>query len=364
MTEHSSSEPRRGLTRRSILGGGLGLAAAGALAACSSNKPAAAGTSGGTAATSDAAGAAAGAPSALQGKKVMFVVHDKNPFFAPVQKGFENFGKAMGWTTQFMGPPSFDQTTVVNMMKSAVSAKPDGLILTRIDTTSYDDVIKSAIAAGIQVILSNVASEGYEKLGVGFVGQDFVPAGVVAGQQVLKAIAKHTGRKDGAIIIGKIQAGNSALEQRGQGIKQAVDDYNKANGTTFTTEDLMVGTDEAAAVGKIGDRYTRDPNSIACWAGTAFECQFVSTWAKSKNLVGKFANGGFDMTTPVLAGITDGSIDYTIGQNPYAQGWVASALLAQQIYPGYPSFHYDTGAEVVDSANVAAVTAREAKLAS
>ncbi|MYS81074.1 substrate-binding domain-containing protein [Embleya scabrispora] len=341
------------LTRRGILGGSLALAAGATLSACKA----------GSKSDSDSAtSAAGGTPTA--GKKVIFVVHEKNTFFAPVQKGFETFGKAAGWSTQFIGPPQFDQATVVNMMQNAVNAKPDGLILTRIDTTSYDGVIKAAQEAGIPVILSNVASDGYEKLGVGFVGQDFVPAGIAAGQQILQYIAKHTGRRDGAIIVGKIQAGNSALEQRGQGIKQAVRDFNSANGTNFTTEDLIVGTEEAGAVAKIDGRHARDPRSVVGWAGTAFECQFVATWARSKNLVGKFANGGFDMTSPVLAGIKDASIDYTIGQNPWAQGWVAASLLAQQIFPGYPSFHYDTGAEIVDSTNVAKVSAREAKLTS
>lgn len=346
MSEHSMS-------RRSLLGGSITLAAAGALAAACNTATPAGGAAG---------GGGGGGP--LAGKKVIFVVHEKNGFFPPVQKGFEAFGNAMGWETQFMGPPAFDQSAVVNMMQNAVNAKPDGLIFTRIDETSYDGVIKAALAAKIPVILSNVASKGYQELGVGFVGQDFVPAGVTAGEQILKYIEKHGGgRKDGAIIIGKIQAGNSALEQRGEGIRKAIDEHNKAKGTSFVAEDLIVGTDEAGAVSKINDRYSRDPGSVAGWAGTAFECQFVSTWAKSKNLVGKFANGGFDMTVPVLNGIKDRSIDFTIGQNPYAQGWIAAALLAQQIHPGYPSFSYDTGAEVVDGDNVVAVAEREAKLA-
>ena len=45
------------------------------------------------------------------------------------------------------------------MMDSAVIARADGLILTRIDATSLDGVNKSAIFAGIPVILSNVASD-------------------------------------------------------------------------------------------------------------------------------------------------------------------------------------------------------------
>lgn len=345
------SSPRPGSSsRRAFLRTGSLVAAGGVLVACSSEKAPAA-----------ASGAAAGGT--LQaGKKVAFVVHEKNAFFAPVQKGFEAFGRSLGWETRFDGPAAFDQATVVNLMQNAVNAKPDGLILTRIDETSYDGVIKAAQAAGIPVVLANVASDGYRSLGVGFVGQDFVPAGLIAGQQAVR-FAVQRGRRDGAIVIGKIQAGNSALEQRGQGIEKAVQQYNQASGTAFTTEELQLGVEESAAVGKIDARYTRDPGSVAGWAGTAFECQFVATWAKQKNLVGKFANGGFDLTAPVLDGIKDRSVDYTIGQNPYGQGWVSAALLAMQINPGYPAFSYDTGAEVVTAENIDAVATREARLA-
>lgn len=343
------------IDRRSVLRGGV-LAAGAAvtasvLSACTSEK-----------AASSSSGDAAGG-SLQKGRQVIFVTHEKNAFFAPVQKGFEAFGNSLGWETQFTGPPAFDQSTVVNLMQNAINAKPDGLILTRIDTTSYDGIIEQALGAGIKVILANVASEGYQDLGVGFVGQDFVPAGITAGLQAAEFADKAHGRRDGVILISSIQAGNSALEQRSQGIEQGVTQYNDRNGTAFTTEQLLVGVEESAAVGTIDARYSQSPGEVAGWAGTAFECQFVATWAKSKNLVGQFANGGFDLTTPVLDGISDGSIDYTIGQNPYAQGWVSAALLAMEIDPGYPAFDYDTGAEVVTADTIEAVTAREARLA-
>lgn len=344
-----------GIDRRTLLRSGLLAAGAAAtastLSACTSEKAA-------SSASADVDGG-----SLQKDRKVVFVTHEKNAFFAPVQKGFEAFGGSVGWETQFTGPPAFDQSAVVNLMQNAINAKPDGLILTRIDTSSYDAIIRQALNDGIKVILANVASAGYQSLGVGFVGQDFVPAGVTAGQQAAEFADKTHGRRDGVIVVSSIQAGNSALEQRAQGIAQGVRQYNEANGTTFTTEDLLVGVEESKAVGTIDARYARNPDEVAGWAGTAFDCQFVSTWARSKNLVGNFSNGGFDLTSPVLDGISDGSIDYTIGQNPYAQGWIAAALLAMQIDPGYPAFSYDTGAEVVTADNVEAVTERESRLA-
>ena len=38
-------------------------------------------------------------------RKVIFVVHDLNPFFVPAIVGMKNFGALAGWDTQFIGPP-------------------------------------------------------------------------------------------------------------------------------------------------------------------------------------------------------------------------------------------------------------------
>lgn len=342
-------EPVPTPTRRNILRAGGALAALGvgttALAACSSDKAASADVSAST----------------QKGKKVIFVVHDKNPFFAPVQKGFENFAAVIGWKAQFIGPPSFDVQTVVDLQANALNAKPAGVIFTRADDSAFDANIERARTAGIPLVLSNVASAGYEKFNVGFVGQKFVPAGEICGRQIADYAHKRSGKTSGVIIAGNFAPGNSALEERIQGIRQGVKAANAENGTSYTVETLVTSTDEAKAVGIIDARYRRGP--VVGWAMSAFDHQYVSTWAKSKNLVGKFGVGGFDLIGPVLAGIADGSIDFSLGQNPYAQGWMAAAMLAQLIDPEFPGSVCDTGAEVVDKSNIAAIQKREAAFA-
>lgn len=334
-------------SRRTLLRAGGVLAAVGVgstvLSACSSEKPAT---------------AAAPADGAQKGKKVVFVVHDKNPFFAPVQKGFESFAAVMGWEAQFTGPPQFDVQATVDLQSNALNGKPDGVIFTRADATAFDANIQRAIDAGIPVVLSNVASADFEKFRIGFVGQKFVEAGEVCGREIAKYAKERTGKTSGVIIAGNFAPGNSALEERIQGIELGVKAYNSENGTSYTVETLVTSTDEAKAVALIDARYRRSP--VVGWAMSAFDHQFVSTWAKSKNLVGKFGVGGFDLIGPVLTGIADGSIDFSLGQNPYAQGWMAAAMIAQQIDPKFPGSVCDTGAEIVDKTNIKAVQTREA----
>lgn len=337
------------LSRRSILKAGGAMAALGAasvvLTACTSEKKETVAKTG----------------SSQSGKSVVFVVHDKNPFFAPVQKGFEDFAAVMGWKAQFTGPAQQDIQAAVDMQATALNGKPAGVIFTRPDESAFDANIKRATSEGIPVVLSNVASADYQKLNVGFVGQEFIAAGKVCGHQIAKYATERSGQKGGVIIVGNFAPGNSALEQRAQGIKLGIDEYNSENGTTFTAEDLVTSTDEAKAVAAIDARWTREP--VVGWAMTAFDHQFVSTWAESKGLSGKFGNGGFDLVAPVLDGIEAGTIDFSLGQNPYAQGWMAAAMLAQEIGPKFPGGFFDTGAEVVDKSNIAEVKKREAAFA-
>ncbi len=76
---------------------------------------------------------------------------------------------------------------------------------------------------------------------------------------------------------------------------------------------------------------------------------------------GQFANGGFDLVPGVLAAIENGFAQWSVAQNPYAQGWVTSSLIHMAIANGYPPFSYDTGAEVVDASNIGEVVEREAQ---
>lgn len=347
---------REGLSRRQLFGRGVAAtttaAAGGAfLASCGGQK-------------SVAQGAAHGGVSGQEGKTVVMVMHDSNPFFVPVKRGFEAFAAGMGWNASYQAPPKQDTPAVVTLQQNALQRKPDAVIFSRIDSKSFDDNIKRAQDEGIKIVLSNVASDGYEKLGAAFVGQDFIPAGMINGQQAGKYARQITGRSDGLIVLGNFAPGNSAIEQRIEGTRRGIDAYNRANGTNFRSETLVTSSDQSEAIGRISAKYAKDGKDIVGFAMGGIDHQFAAQFASDKQLTGKFAIGGFDLLQPILEDIRDGKIQWTLGQNPWAQGWVAASLVAMEVDPGYPARDYDTGAEVVDKSNVATVIKREARFTS
>ena len=304
---------------------------------------------------------AAPAPTPEKKRKVIFVTHDLNPFFVPIIVGLEDFGALAGWETEFIGPPVHDMPKTIELQHSAIAAKPDAVGFTAIDPEAFIEPIKRAQEAGIFVVLYNTRAPGVkEKTGAAYVGQDFVVAGNVAGYEICKYIVKYTGRKDGKVVMSNFAPGHFALETRNLGGTQGVERYNKEFGTTYTTEALATSSDAAEAIAKFEAKWRAESDQIVGWLSSEFTHTFIGDWAKRGGLVGKFAVGGYDLLDATLLNIQDGSVDFTIGQNPYAQGFLTSALIYQGLERGYPASDIDTGAEIVDSTNIEKVMEREA----
>ncbi len=294
---------------------------------------------------------------------VIFVTHDDNPFFIPVRFGLEEFGVMAGWETQWVGPPQHDEQATLQFQLDAIAAQPVAIGFTRVNTTMFDEPILQAQEAGIYAILYNTASEGYQELGVAYVGQDFIPAGIISGQNAAKHAQEISGRSEGEIILGTIAPGHSALDARMEGARQGIAAYNEENGTTFTTSDLTTSTDGPAAIAALDAVYAEKGDAIVGFAHADFVHWHAGTWIEQTGLEGRFANGGFDLVPGVMDAIQVGTAQWSIAQNPYAQGWITASLIHMATAHDYPAFDYDTGAEVVDATNIEAVVEREAVFA-
>ena len=353
MTRHQDLTPTSGLSRREILkrGGVAGVGLAAGFGA--TNRTLAA----------PAAGALALPATQETKRKVIFVNHDNNPFFVPVRNGLERFAALVGWETQFTGPPVGDTVATAELQRQAVAAKPDALASTPIDTTSFDENIQEAQRQGIFVILFNTESEGYKELGVAYVGQIPEPAAETGGYQAAKFSQEITGKTEGKIIMGIIQPGHSALEARHRGYRTGIDRYNQENGTTYTAEPLETSTDAAKSIAAQQAKYAAEADQIVGFAHADFGQQFTAQFIRDNGLQGKFSNGGFDLLPDVLTGIKDGTIQWAVGQAPFQQGWVTSALIHQKLEAGYDPSDYIIGADLVTSENIDAVMEREQAVA-
>ncbi|MBS1251581.1 MAG: hypothetical protein MAG451_00614 [Anaerolineales bacterium] len=293
-------------------------------------------------------------------RKVIFVTHDLNPFFVPAIVGLKDFGSLAGWETDFIGPVPHDAQKTIEMQHNAIAAKPDAVGFTAVDSEAFIEPITRAQEQGIFVVLYNTRAPGVqEATGAAYVGQDFVVAGHVAGYEVCKYITEHTSKKEGKIVQPIIAPGHFALETRNSAGTEGVERYNEEFGTAFTTEAMATSINEAEAISQFEAKWAAESDQIVGWLSSDFTHTFVGNLAKKEGLVGKFGVGGYDLLDQTLVNIKDGSVDFSIGQNPYGQGFLTAALIYQGLERGYPASDIDTGAEVIDSSNIDQVTERE-----
>ena len=301
------------VTRRRLLGGiGLtsaSLAASALLAACTNNDDKSSGSASAT--------AAGDFPSTPKWKFV-FVNHvTTNPFFTPTQYGAQDACALLNCEFQWTGSKDSIVAEMVNATKTAISAKADGIALAVVDKDAFKAPVDEALAAGIPVVSYNAdgAKDDPGTSRLSYIGQGLYDSGFQLGQ---RAIA--SGLESGDVVGFIATPGALNIQPRIDGASDAIKQSGKS--LKFTP----VGTNADVTKGlSIIDAYAQGhPDLAGMLAVDAGSTQSVGQVVqkykmRDKNL--KVA-GGFDLVPETLNAIKGGSLDYTIDQQPYLQGFL------------------------------------------
>jgi simple sugar transport system substrate-binding protein len=237
---------------------------------------------------------------------------------------------------------SGDVPTQASFIQNAIDSKVDGIAVTLPDPDALSPVVQKAVAAGIPVIAFNAGDRRWQESGaLSFYGEPEVLAGEFAGTKLNTLGAKH--------VLCVLQAqGQIQLEDRCQGIE------SKFSGTT---EKLYAqGTDLPQFVSTVSAKMQQDPSidavvTLGPQLGVA-----MAQSLKSSGSTAKLVTYAFNQDLmPLLA---DGSVAFTIDQQPYLQGYLSvdslwlykqnkSVIGAQLSVP--------TGPVVIDQSNLADV---------
>lgn len=316
-----------------------GLATAGALlvtlSACSSH--------GG--ARNESAGAAGSGGEAVTGGKnytIAMVTHEQagDTFWDKIRAGAQDAAKAHGIDLKYSnnenGP---DQATLV---QNAIDSKVDGLAVTLSSADAVVPVAKKAADAGIAVVAFNQGLDQYKQAGAKmYFGSDEDLAGQAVGQRLTQ---------DGAAgkVLCVIQAqGSVALETRCAGVKKAAPN----------TENLQVnGADLPSVQQTIQAKLAEDSSITAIVTLGAPVAMAAIPAIKSSGSRTELAT--FDLNEDAAKAIQDGSISFSVDQQPYVQGYMAVEALwlnlsnGNDLGGGKPVL---TGPSFVDKSNIAQI---------
>jgi simple sugar transport system substrate-binding protein len=297
--------------RRLFKGTGLAsatLAASALLSACTSDDNKSSASAGGT---------AGDFPSTPKWKFV-FVNHvTTNPFFTPTQYGAQDACALLNCEFQWTGSKDSIVGEMVNATNSAISAKADGIALAVVDKSAFKEPVDKALDAGIPVVSYNAdgAPDDPGTNRLAYLGQGLFESGRQLG---LRAI--ESGLASGNVVGFIATPGALNIQPRIDGAAQAFKDSGKP--IKFTP----VGTNADVTKGlSIIDAYAQGHKDLAGMlavdAGSTQAVGQVVAKYKMRDSGLKVA-GGFDLVPETLNAIQGGSLDYTIDQQPYLQGFL------------------------------------------
>lgn len=270
---------------------------------------------------------------------IAMITHETpgDTFWSKVRNGAQAAAKALNVTLKYSNDP--DQAKMATLVQNAIDSKVNGIAVTLAYPDAVGPVAQKAIQAGIPVVAFNQGISDYQRYGISmYFGSDEQLAGRTVGERLAK-----NGTSGTTLCIIQDQ-GSVALTTRCAGVKAAYPN----------TQVLYVnGADDASVQQTITAKLQQDPgikNIVTLGAPIALDALKAKAAANSTATIATF-----DLNQTVAQDIQNGTIAFSVDQQPYVQGYMAVTALwlnltnGNDIGGGKPVL---TGPSMVDKSNI------------
>jgi ribose transport system substrate-binding protein len=291
--------------------------------------------------TAASPGATAGASA---GAKVKILVDMKgpgggNPFWAAVQKGAEEAGKANNVEVNVQAPPAeSDVQSQIAQVEDALTKGFTGIALAPTDPAALNPVVKKAVDAGVKVVF--IDTKGTNE-GVTFIGTNNEAGAKLAADYMCKNL--KAGDKV-AILQGIIT--QSTGQARASGSKAGL----SACGLSIVAE-TPAEWDKAKGQQAMEDILTKNPDLKGVFASNDNMALGAVEAIKNAGKTGQIMVVGFDANPDAAAAILAGTMNASVAQAPANMGKLGVESLIKLINGGTIEPVIDTGTELVTKDN-------------
>ena len=283
----------------------------------------------------------------------MMVKSFQSTYWDAAQEGMKKAADELGVTYKAQGPNSeSDIPDQVNMINTAIAAKPAGLGLAACDTSSVLDALQECADKGIPVVTFDTGiADAPEGSVVCEVCTDNTQAGSVAAENMYNSIKDVIANADGQVIIGEVNQDATALniQERGLGfidemIKLCTADGKKVAvvGNEFYVNNCSDKGDEKTAevIIEVGvpaqttvdlaateaNKIMSKADTIAIFGSNQTTAEGVITANETLNKLATdpaegIIGAGFDAGTPQKAAINNGKLIGSVTQSPLMMGY-------------------------------------------
>lgn len=249
--------------------------------------------------------------------RIGFVTHVLgNPFIQQIIDAAQFAAEDLGVELEVQGPAGGSPEEQIALIQGFQNAGVDG-IATSVPGASLAAPINEVVAAGTPVVQFNLLDTG---VNAPYVGERSVESGRILGQAVIEILGGND--VSGKVIIGNCFPGFPVLENRSQGVQEAL----AAAPGIEVDADNDVTVDPVTNYAAWEALLTANPDAIALIGLCAPDIASLGQLQAATPDI-DFVAGGYDLTADNLAALEAGTADVSIGQTPFMQGYLPVQML-------------------------------------
>ncbi len=287
----------------------------------------------------------------------MMVKSFQSTYWQAAVEGMQKAADELGVTFTAQGPNSeSDIADQVNMINTAIAAKPVGMGLAACDTSSVTEALEKCAADGIPVVTFDTGvADAPEGSVVAEVVTDNTQAGAVAAENMYGAIKDVIANAEGQVIIGEVNQDATAqnIQMRGAGFINKMIELIQADGKTVAVAgnefyvNAAEGADAKEADADVviqvavpaqttvelcsteAQAILSKENCIAIFGSNQVAAEGVLAANANLNVLGSDAAAGdvigvgFDAGSIIKAAVQDGTFLGAVTQSPLMMGYYA-----------------------------------------
>lgn len=268
-------------------------------------------------------------------------------FWKSVHAGAVKASRELGVEVVWKGPLKEDDlNSQIDLVQSFTAQGVSGIVLAPLNDTALGSSVKSAVRAGIPVVVIDSDLKGNEH--ASFVATDNRSAGRLAGEHMAKLLDGK-----GNVLVLRYQEGSASTNNREEGFLEALRKHpgiivksdNQYGGATTesafsASENLLLA--QSAEKGQVSGIFT--PNE-----STTFGMLLALDRAK---LAGKLKFIGFDASDKLVLALGDGKIQGLVLQDPLTMGYLGVKTMVSWLRKEAIEKRIDTGSKLITHENM------------
>lgn len=260
--------------------------------------------------------------------KFVYITNDlSSPYTAAQRVGVEQAIEDLGVDAELQGPPTGAAQDQVALVQTLIAQQDvDGIAVAAVNVDSLKPVIQEAFDAGIPFI--SVFTDQPDSAQLAFIGEDNRAFGEYEGQLLAEELAGQSG----PVVAISVDSAAGWSTARMEGLEAGL----ATNPDLEFVGPINTGIEPGQMFNAIQNAMQANPDAIAIASVDCCSIVGAAKWAEQAGRAGDIVIVGTDALEQTLSYIEDGTITFSISQDPVGQVFTAISQLNALVTDGTP----------------------------